>query len=132
MDLDGEKVAVLVCHDLIAWSPRGAAARGDRRAKVAACLAKALSDGRPTIVLHLPHTTHSAQTWAPSWASIEALLPATTWASAIRYRKGYSRPSVPLGPRVLDRTRSGSREVLDIVLGDHTSLVTGPSGHTVG
>jgi len=41
---------------------------------------------------------------------------------AIRYRQNYSRPPAPLGPKLLDRTRSGPREVLDIVLGDHTSL----------
>lgn len=133
LDVDGERVAVLVCHDLNAWSPRGTASRGRCRAKVAAELDSALIDGHPTIVLHLPHKTHSAQTWAQSWARLEArLAPATTtWASAIRYRKGYARPPVPLGFKLLDRTRSGSREVLDIVLGDHTSLEPGPSGHVV-
>jgi hypothetical protein len=123
LDVDGEQVAVLVCHDLNAWSPRGTASRGRRRAKVAAELDSALVDGHPTIVLHLPHKTHSAQTWAQSWARLEErLAPATTWTSAIRYRKGHSRPPVSLGSELLDRTRSGSREVLDIVLGDHTSL----------
>lgn len=128
MDIDGEKVAVLVCHDLIAWSPRGAAARGCRRAEVAADLNDALTDGQPTTVLHLPHTTHSAQTWAQSWSQIDKLLPEATWASAIKYpsaikhRKGDSRPSAPLGPELLDRTRSRGGGVLDIVLGDHTSL----------
>ncbi len=134
LDVDGEQVAVLVCHDLNAWSPRGAASRGRNRAKVAAELDAALVEGRPTTVLHLPHTTHSAQTWAPARKRVEARLAkaTTAWASAIRYRRGYSRPPVPLGPKLLDRTRSGTGEVLDIVMGDHNSFVPGSSGDEVG
>ncbi|HSW42760.1 MAG TPA: hypothetical protein VLM76_09650 [Patescibacteria group bacterium] len=122
LDVGGEQVAVLVCHDLQAWSPRGTASRGRLRTSVAAELDTALRDARPTTVLHLPHTTHSAQTWSSSWAEIERILPGVTWASAIKYRKGHERPPVPLGSELLDRTRSASSEVLDIVLGDHISL----------
>lgn len=134
LDIDGEQVAVLVCHDLIAWSPWGAASRGPRKAAVATKLQAAFADRHPTTVLHLPHTTHSARTWAQSWARVNTQLAGApaAWASAIRYRKGNSRPPLPLGSKLLDRTRSGSSEVLDIVLGDHTSLEPDPSDHEVG
>ncbi len=122
LDLEGERVAVLVCHDLQAWSPRGRRSRGEVRAGVAADLDRALRDTRPTTVLHLPHTTHSAQTWSNPWAAIRRLLPGATWASAIKYRRGDHRPDAPLGPKLLDGTRSGPGEVLDIVLGDHVSI----------
>jgi len=54
LDLGGEQVAVLVCHDLQAWSPRGARRRGAVRADVARDLDAALQDAHPTAVLHLP------------------------------------------------------------------------------
>lgn len=134
LDVGGEQVAVLVCHDLIAWSPWGAASRGPGRDEVATQLQAVLAGRRPTTVLHLPHTTHSAQTWAQSWACIASELTDTqpTWASAIRYRRGYARPPVPLGPELLARTKSSSDNVLDIVQGDQTSLEPGASPHEVG
>ena len=121
LDVGGEQVAVLVCHDLQAWSPRGASTRGRVRAKVAEDLEGAFRDAHPTTVLHLPHTTHSAQTWSNPWAEVGDLLPGAAWASAVKYRKGNHRPDATLLPQVLDGTRSGPGDVLDIILGDHTS-----------
>lgn len=122
LDLGGEQVAVLVCHDLQAWSPRGASSRGRVRTKVAGDLDAALRDLHPTAVLHLPHTTHTPGTWMHPWAAIERILPGAARASAIKYRRGDHRPDAPLGPKLLDGTRSGPGEVLDIVLGDYTSI----------
>jgi hypothetical protein len=122
LDLGGETVAVFVCHDLQAWSPRGASSRGAVRAAVAGDLDQALRDARPTAVLHLPHTTHTPRTWMNPWAAIKRILPGAAWASAIKYRNGDHRPEAPLGPELLASTRSGSGEVLDIVLGDHTAM----------
>ena len=126
MDVGGDPVAVLVCHDLNAWSPRGTAVRGKGRATEAAGLDEALAGGHPTTVLHLPAHDPFGPDVGPSMGRAGGRLPTeTVWASAIRYRKGSECQCRPLGRRAAQRTRSRS-DVLDIVLGDYTSLGDAP------
>jgi hypothetical protein len=61
----------------------------------------------PTVVLHHPHGTDTAQTWAASWSGLEASSPTVgSWASAIRHHNPWGEPRRQELPTVLDRTRS--------------------------
>ena len=124
IEVGRDQVAVLVCHDLVAFGKRGETNRRHSRAGVGHELERAMSGG-PTVVLHLPHTTHSMQTWGATW---ERLLEgygtsATVWASAVRYRTVNDvKPAAPLPRRLLRASSSGHDTVLDIVLGDYVAL----------
>lgn len=129
MDIAGDRLCVLVCHDLIAWSPKGQATAKDPRLAVARTMHTAVAAGDPTVVLHLPHTIHSAQAFANSWTPVLRTAngaPAPIWTGAIKYRTlGDShRPDKPLDRRLLARTKGNDRSVVDIVIGDYTLLET--------
>ncbi len=76
VDVDGDRVAVLVCHDLAAWNPRGKAVRRGERADVGDGFEAAIERSHPTIVVHLPHTVATSKTWSTSWASCAGRTPA--------------------------------------------------------
>ena len=121
VESDGESIAILVCHDLNAWNPRGVASRVGIRSKIADAMDARLSEAHPAVVLHLPHSTHSAQTWSSAWAALRRSHPEITIAaSAIKYRRNDKQPTEPLGRSLLDHTRHG--DVLDIIVGDHVEV----------
>ena len=67
---EGERVLVLGCHDLNMFSPRGwnnQVSGGHRRERCRA-VRSIVSEFRPTVVLHHPHTTDSPRIWMQSWA----------------------------------------------------------------
>lgn len=126
MNVGEDRLAVLVCHDLVAFGKRSETNRRRLdRVEAGQELEKALSDD-PTVVLHLPHTMDSAQTFGPAWTRLINRYGGSTvaWASAIKYRKvgdGH-RPDKPLSRRLLEATSSGHDCVLDIVLGEYAAL----------
>jgi hypothetical protein len=124
MTVGDDRVAILVCHDLVAFGRRSEKNSRGTRASVGRALEDALSGG-PTVVLHLPHTTDRMTTWGPAWDRllIRHGSAATAWASAIKYRtSGDARPDKPLRHGLLGASSSGPDSVLDIVLGDYVAL----------
>ena len=120
-DVEGKRVAILVCHDFAAWHPRGIAARRGTRKAVGDEFNELIAREAPTIVLHLPHTLEKVRTWAPAWSTLAGRDSGRlrTGTSAIRYRTlgGRHTPAVPLNARVLAGTGWGGR-VVDIVVHD--------------
>lgn len=72
-EIGGERVAVLVCHDLAAWSPRGNAVAGGARAGAWQAMQAAVSAARPTLAVQLPHTVDKAGTWRAAWSRFAQL-----------------------------------------------------------
>jgi hypothetical protein len=122
--VQGEQVAVLVCHDLMTWSPRSKANRKRTRASVGTEMERAIRDGNPTLALHQAHTVSSTRTWSAAWAALlRSNQQTTTAATAFRFlTKEYQRPDAPLDQRLLAATGRG--DVVDVVLGDRGTLDT--------
>lgn len=67
MNVGEDRLAVLVCHDLVAFGKRSETNRRSHdRVEAGQALEDALS-GDPTVVLHLPHTMDTARTFGPAW-----------------------------------------------------------------
>lgn len=121
MEVAGERVAVLVCHDLVAWTGRSANVRRGCRAGVASELTKAIAVARPSIVVHLPHTVERTQTWVAGWNALKDQTGTDVgiWASAIAFLTSrWRKPKKTRLAAVRDRTRSSSGDVLDIIVGE--------------
>lgn len=108
VELGGERVLVLGCHDLNVFNPRGRANQSDDGYRRRRCEAfeKVVKDFRPSVVLQHPHTTDSPNIWRNAWARLLQEVPSVrTWASGIRY---YNPNGVERGdPQdVLDATAS--------------------------
>lgn len=87
-ELAGERVAVLGCHDLNVFNPRGRAAlrEGSRRHRRVWELVRVLEEFRPTVVLQHPHTTDSPNIWRNAWGRLLEELPSVRhWAGGVRY-----------------------------------------------
>lgn len=89
-NLGGERVLILGCHDLNAYSPRGnkaasKAPRGNPSTRARA-IKKVVQALKPTVVLHHPHRTDTPNIWRQAWASLtKTPTLITTWASGICY-----------------------------------------------
>jgi hypothetical protein len=120
----GERLAVLVCHDLAAWSPRGNAVARGTRATAWQSMQDAVTAARPTLAVQLPHTVNKSRTWQAAWATFgrgagPSLRAGTT---AIRHLdKGYRPVPGPFDPALLAGTGWGDR-VIDVVIGGKTEL----------
>ena len=118
MAIGDERVAVLVCHDLAAWSPRGnAVAKGTRKHAWQAMQA-AVESGRPTLAVQLPHTVSTAATWRPAWSRFTARSGGSlrSGTSAIRHLDRWWDPiETPPDEKLLARTGVGARS-LDILV----------------
>ena len=117
-EIGGERLAVLVCHDLAAWSPRGNAVAGGARADAWHAMQEAVSAGRPTLAVQLPHTVDKAGTWRAAWSRFRDLagpqLAAGT--TAIRHLdQSYQGVATPVGTGLLAGTGTGTRAV-DVVV----------------
>ena len=123
IEVGGERLAVLVCHDLAAWSPRGNAVARGTRAAVWRAMQAAVAEARPTLAVQLPHTVNKAATWHVPWAAFGHLAGGSLRAgtTAIRHLdQGYAAVREPAGASLLAGTGWGAR-VIDIV-------VDGPGG----
>ncbi len=124
IDVGDERLAVLVCHDLAAWSPRGNAVATETRADTWRAMQAAVAAARPTLAVQLPHTVDNARTWQAAWATFgriagPSLRAATT---AIRHLDREYQP-VPgsFDEVLLDGTGWGER-VIDIVVSGRTEI----------
>lgn len=122
IDLPCDRIGVLVCHDLVAWTGRSAHNRMGERAKVGRLLQDRVAAAKPTVVLHLPHTVERTGTWVAAWNGLKSEVGPGLgiWTSAIAYlTPRWRQPKVtPLRSGVRKRTRSSDRDVLDIIVGD--------------
>lgn|GEM_PF-1368557 len=88
IELAGERVMVLGCHDLNMFSNRGRANQNEgglRRQRCDAMRARAKAF-RPTLVLQHPHSTDTPNIWAMPWACLQKYLPSVrTFASGIAF-----------------------------------------------
>jgi hypothetical protein len=113
-----ERVAVLVCHDLAAWSPRGNAVAKRSRAEAWAAMQAAVTTGRPTVAVQLPHTVSTPATWRSAWARFAgrsggSLVSGTT---AIRHLdQHWRRLAKPPDAALLAGTGRGAR-VVDVII----------------
>ncbi len=109
LQLAGERVLVLGCHDLNMFSPRARAkqVRGSARWKRCQEMARLVGPFNPTIVLHHPHSTDSPNVWRTAWNGVIRDFPGLkAWASGIAYFNwsGYPRGDLH---KVLRATQGG-------------------------
>ncbi|MCG3201230.1 MAG: hypothetical protein NFCOHLIN_01096 [Gammaproteobacteria bacterium] len=118
VEVAGERVLVLGCHDLNMWSPRAWASQDKnsprrRRCREMRALARQFM---PTIVVQHPHSTDTPRIWALGWAGIRRHFPALkAWASAIAYVRWTGRRRASLA-EVLEGTKSSDSIVWDSVV----------------
>lgn len=91
IEMSGERVLVLGCHDLNIFSPRGRSRQ--RRSGPLATLRREMDREverfAPTVALQLPHGTDTPRTWTPAWNALAAATRLRAWASGIAfYRAG--------------------------------------------
>ena len=114
LEIAGERVLILGCHDLNMFSPRAWAQqkpRGNRRKRCKEMRDRA-KNFKPTLVLQHPHSTDTPNIWRMPWLSLSKEIPSVrAWASGIGYYRD-GRPRAPL-KRVLELTRGGEH-CLDI------------------
>jgi hypothetical protein len=113
MEIAGERVIVLGCHDLNMFSPRGRAnqVRGSVRWQRCQAMRQLTRDFKPTIVLQHPHSTDSPNIWRTAWSGlVRELGGLKAWASGIAYFswEGPSRGSLD---KVLAATQGGTPTV---------------------
>ncbi|MGO9122885.1 MAG: hypothetical protein ACLQPD_35350 [Desulfomonilaceae bacterium] len=88
LELAGERVLVLGCHDLNMFSPRARAnqAQGSLRWKRCEAMERLVKRFSPTVVLHHPHSTDSPNIWRTAWTGVIREFPdLKAWASGIAY-----------------------------------------------
>ncbi|MDX2053622.1 MAG: hypothetical protein SFV15_14575 [Polyangiaceae bacterium] len=118
LEIGGERVLVLGCHDLNMWSPRSHSRQkpGGERRQRCDLMRKLARQFRPTVVLQHPHQTDSANIWALGWSGIMKDLPdVTSAASGIAYYGRNGEPRRPL-ESVLARTQRGEKKTRDIYI----------------
>jgi hypothetical protein len=117
--IGGDRVLVLGCHDLSVYNPRGAAnlSAGSYRSRRALEVREEVRGFEPTVVLHHPHGTDTARTWALSWSALRTALPsARTFASAIRHKNPWASSERQPLDQVLRDTRSADDATIDVVV----------------
>ena len=77
LEIDSERLLVIGCHDLFAFSGRGrpsenGTTRKERRRKRMRKLARKF---KPTMILHHPHTTYSPRVWSGAWGGTRSIMP---------------------------------------------------------
>jgi len=117
IELNDQKVAILGCHDLNVFSPRGQANVNADSFKgiVSAEFRNKIIEYQPDIIIQHPHTTDTSKIWSPAWKEIERELPSVKhYASGIKY---YNPDGEPRGTleSVLEKTKKG--DVVDFYFG---------------
>jgi hypothetical protein len=118
VEVAGERVLVLGCHDLSMFNPRGRANQSPHGVRRARCdeMRSRVAEFRPTVVLQHPHSTDSPNIWRLAWLSLLREVPSVrAWASGISYFHWAGRPRAPMR-RVLELTRVDGSQVRDIVV----------------
>jgi hypothetical protein len=115
--IDDERLLLLGCHDVTAFSPKGNAnlKAGGRRHARAAEMRNAAHAFRPTLILHHPHSVDTAASFRASFTGLERASESDRWVSAIRWRNPSGHPRQPLDT-VLARTHGRGLDPLDILV----------------
>lgn len=117
IEIAGERVLVLGCHDLNMFSARAHANQrpdGQRRRRCDA-MAKATARFKPTIALQHPHSTDTPNIWRSPWGCLLRDYPTVrTYASGIGYYRWHGRTRRSLKD-VLEGTRS-DEGVVDVIV----------------
>lgn len=116
VNLGGEQVMVLGCHDLTMFNPRSDAKASAWRATIKRKFKNLAQQYAPTMVLHHPHTTVKKRTWLQAWSRLLKEVPSVssyvgTGCYSFRDKNGSNRDSLN---NVLQATRS--RDTLDIIV----------------
>ena len=114
LNLQGERVMMLGCHDLNLFSPRAEAVAGRWRSQLIKEFRRHAKHFKPTIVLQHPHSSDSPNVWNLAWKTLEKELRSVEhYASAGLYYNGGWRCRGKLKD-VLRKTKRGN--VVDYVL----------------
>ncbi len=114
LNINGEKILVLGCHDLNVFNPRGQSnlAEGTYKSEISREFYKRFETERPEVILHHPHSTDSPRIWLNAWQKIAKYYPFVKhYASGIFYDKHNARGKLE---QVLNSTQKG--KVLNIIL----------------
>lgn len=118
LEIGGERILVLGCHDLNAFSNRSRPKDNSPRLKRQRTMREKSRMFRPTMVLHHPHSTDTDRIWQVAWCGVREHVwnhevGYNTCASGIAWFLPDAKPRGKL-VRVLETTRRG--DVIDIVL----------------
>jgi hypothetical protein len=72
VQLNGDRVMILGCHDLSVYSPRGRKTAGAKRRNLSKKFRELAFRHKPTVVLQHPHTTVKRGTWKQQWRQLRA------------------------------------------------------------
>ena len=109
IELNNQKVLILGCHDLNAYSPRGQAVAKPRgyKKEIAKKIRSLNKKYQPDIVLQHPHTTDTPNIWSQPWNALVKELPSVKhYASAINYFNWNGQQRRDLDT-VLEKTKQG-------------------------
>lgn len=113
IELNNQRIAILGCHDLNVYSPRGQATANPTgwKKQLADRFKKQCKKYNPEIILQHPHTTDTSNIWNLAWRTVEKELPNVKhFASGIKYFNWNGEPREILS-KVLDKTKRG--DVID-------------------
>ncbi len=118
LEIAGERVLVLGCHDLNAYSARVHKNFREGSIRWQRCneMLELTKRFNPTIVLQHPHSTDTPRIWNTAWSGVRRNFPdLKAWASGIAYFSWNGEPRADLYD-VLEATQGGE-EAYDILLG---------------
>lgn len=120
LDLEGERVMILGCHDLNIFSPRAqATTKNEWRKEIRERMLSLTKKYEPIRVLHHPHKTDSVKTWKIAISGLLKSVPSVKEfvSAGIWYRENklgsQEEPRSPL-QKVLENTRVG--KAVDIIV----------------
>lgn len=119
LEIAGERVLVLGCHDLNVYSARvhNNLREGSIRWQRCNEMLELTKRFNPTIVLQHPHSTDTPKIWNTAWSGVRRNFPdLRAWASGIAYFNWNGEPRADLDD-VLEATQGGE-EAYDILLGE--------------
>jgi hypothetical protein len=132
IELNNQRVAVLGCHDLNVFNPRGQASAsvdGWKR-KTSEKFRKLCTEFNPDIILQHPHTTDTPNIWNLAWRTVEKVLPNVRhFASGIMYHNWRSNPRGDLA-KVLAKTKKGDA-CCNCFIRPHSHLPCWPGNYTL-
>lgn len=86
VEVGGESVFLLGCHDLTAFNPRAISTAKGERLRLGADMRALARAHQPTLVLQHPHVTDTARSWRLPWLNLVEELPSVErWMGAGRY-----------------------------------------------
>jgi len=114
-ELSGERVALLGCHDLNVFNPRGWATQDPAGVRRVRCseMRRRMKAFRPTVVLQHPHSTDSPNIWRNAWGVLIGQVPSVkAWASGIAYCRRDDAPRAT--PEEVLRETKGGADCVDL------------------